>query len=74
MNEHNPGSHAGGVRRGCAVQGAFLHTVNSRLFPSASPQQLDEVEAAIAGRMSASVAAAYTTLSLSAMSVSMPDA
>ena len=43
---------------------AFLRTVNSRLFPSASPQQLDEVEAAIAGRMSASVAAAYTTLSL----------
>jgi len=43
---------------------AFLRTLSSRLFPSASPQQLDEVEAAITGRMSASVAAAYTTLTL----------
>jgi pimeloyl-ACP methyl ester carboxylesterase/DNA-binding CsgD family transcriptional regulator len=41
---------------------AFRRTLNTRFFPSATAEQLDEVDAAAASRLSADVATAYMTM------------
>jgi pimeloyl-ACP methyl ester carboxylesterase/DNA-binding CsgD family transcriptional regulator len=45
---------------------AFRLAVSSRFFPSASPQELDEVNAGTVGRFSADVARAYTAMTFEA--------